>query len=92
MILDKVHIKKIKSAWEKAEIAEKVSQEKQRNLGLLISQITGVEGFVDHLQGDGMGFTPASNNDTHIPLSDLIRLAEEGEDINEELIIDHLSL
>jgi len=36
--------------------------------------------------------TPESNNDTHISIDDLIKLAESGVEITEELILENISL
>jgi len=90
MILTKKEINRIRAAWKQSEMAEQRSQAAQSRLAAIITETTGVEGNVDHLMGDGMGFTPLSNNDTHIPISDLIGLAESGVDINEEIILLHL--
>ena len=92
MKLTKRQIAKIKNAWRNAVEAEIKAQKCAEILERTINEITGVAGFINHLAGDGFGFTPASNNDTHIQLSYLIELAESGEDITEELILDNLSL
>ena len=92
MVLTPSQIRAIKAGWLKAEKAEEVAQTLASNLGKTISRITGVPGTVDHLQGDGLGFTPFSNDDTHIGVGDLIRLAESGEDITEDLILSNLAL
>ena len=57
----------------------------------IIQETTGVIGNVDLLAGDGFGFTPESNNDTHVGVDDIIKWAENGEEITEELILDRLS-
>jgi hypothetical protein len=92
MELSKQQIKAIKKAWVKAEKAEQMSQIAQGALARLIIEITGVDGYVDVLTGDGMGFTPKSNNDTHIYIGDLIKLAESGIEITEDVILDNLTL
>ena len=53
-------------------------------MSVLINDFTGVEGNCDYLPGDGFGFTPISNNNTHIPLDYLIKFAEKGQDITED--------
>lgn len=63
-----------------------------QELGRLISEFSGVNGECDFLQGDGIGFTPSSNDETHIPVSDLITLAENRQQIDEELILKNLSI
>ena len=70
----------------RAEKLEIQSQNAAGHIASLIEDFTGVVGYVDHLQGDGFGFTPKTNNDTHIPLSELIGIAKKGVDITEEEI------
>ncbi|OFY43982.1 MAG: hypothetical protein A2X18_07585 [Bacteroidetes bacterium GWF2_40_14] len=92
MKLSKFQIVQIDVAHDRAVDLENEAQGAAQALSNLITKITGIDGFVDHLQGDGFGFTPASNNDTHIYIPDLIKLAEQGEDITEKLILNNLSL
>lgn len=92
MKLTRRQIAKIKTAWIKASIAEQKAQELATKLGEIISQYTGVTGSVDHLQGDGHGFTLSVDDDVHIYIGDLIQLAEQGEDITEDLILNNLTL
>jgi hypothetical protein len=92
MILTERQIKKIKDAWIKAERAEHKAHAAAEKLRKAIVKATGVDGQVDYMAGDGHGFTPAINDDTHIYIGDLIKMAEDGEDITEELILDSLAL
>lgn len=86
MILSKKDIKRLELAHEKAINFECKSQLAAQDIASLIEDLTGVVGFVDHLQGDGFGFTPETNNDTHIPISELITIAKEGIDITHDEI------
>lgn len=90
--MKKSDILKLKRAWVKAEKAENAARITAGNLARIITKLTGVDGYVDYLQGDGLGFTPVSNNDTHIYIGDLIKIAESGIDITEEVILDNLTL
>lgn len=90
MVLTKSQVLKLKKAHKKAVLAEIKERLAAEKLKQIIVEFTGVDGYVDHLAGDGYGFTPASNNDTHIIMDDLIELAENGEDITEALILKHL--
>lgn len=92
MILTKKEIQELRKSAKKAEILQQKAQQAAKELSLLITKFTGISGSVDYLQGDGFGFTPFCNDDTHIPLDILINLAVEGEDITEELILDNLSI
>ena len=89
MVLSKAQINKIKKAWRKARIAEGKASLAADHLKDVIVEITNVDGNVDQLLGDGFGFTPLSNNDTHIGIRELIELAENGNDITEELILSN---
>ena len=86
----KRQIHKLKTALRKAEKAEELLHTATSQLCELIIESTGLEGNVDHLTGDGFGFTPASNDRTHIAVDELIKLAESGLDITEEEIPDRL--
>jgi hypothetical protein len=92
MKLTNLEITQIKAAYKRAFELENKAQCAEQSLSNLITRVTGIDGFVDLLSGDGFGFTPASNNDTHIYIPDLIKLAEQGKDITEELILSNLSL
>lgn len=82
----------LKRALEKAENVEIAAQIAAQELCQRIVEITGVTGFVDHLQGDGFGFTPESNNDTHVPVEFIIdKLAADGE-CPEEWMLKNLSI
>lgn len=91
MKLTKRQIQKLKTAFKNAEKAESMFASATGNLASVIIDITGVNGHVGHLAGDGFGFTPESNNDTHIGIDKLIELAEQGIEITEAEIIDHLT-
>lgn len=92
MKLTKRQTQKIRTAHKKALNAENLYSLAMQDLCDTISGITGVEGNVDYLQGDGFGFTPEVNNDTHIPIDLLIDFAEKEKDINIDLILNNLSL
>ena len=61
-----------------------------RKIASTIEKATGVPGHVDFLTLDGFGFTPESNDDTHVLVSEIIQWAENGENITEEFILDRL--
>jgi hypothetical protein len=90
MKFTKRQIIKLRKALDEANYFERKSQESAKDLAELITELTKVNGFVDYLQGDGFGFTPQSNNDTHILISDLIKHFEMGYDITEKFILDNL--
>jgi hypothetical protein len=92
MILNKKQIAELKREHLKAEKAERKLSFARQGIAMLIQDFTGIEGECDLLQGDGFGFTPNSNNDTHIPIDDLIKHAETGQDITEEFILRNLSI
>lgn len=92
MKLTKRQIQKIKTALKQAEKAENILDTATGNLAFVIIEATGVDGNVDHLKGDGFGFTPLSNDDTHIVIEHLIKMAEDGVEITEEVILDNLSI
>ena len=79
-------------ALKQAEKAENRFIIATGNLASVIIELTGVDGNVDHLQGDGFGFTPLSNDDTHITIEHLIKMAEDGIEITEEIILDNLTI
>lgn len=92
MKLTKRQIQKIKTALKQAEKAEKMLSGATGNLAYVIIEATGVDGNVDYLPGDGFGFTPLSNDDTHIIIEHLIEMAEDGIEITETVILDNLSI
>jgi superfamily I DNA/RNA helicase len=89
--MKKNQILKLKQALKKAQKFENQAQMAAQTLAALIEEFTGVIGSVDHLQGDGFGFTPESNNDTHVGIDEIIKWALNGEEITEQLILDRLS-
>lgn len=91
MILTKQQIRKIEYAWQQAQNAQDIADEKTKVLNSVIVEITGIKGSTDYLMGDGFGFTPKSNDDTHIYLGDLLDFAKEGASITEEFILDNLT-
>ena len=92
MKLTKRQIQKLKASLKRANKAEQIFANEMQDLTSIITQITGVEGNVDYLSGDGFGFTPLSNNDTHIIIEKLIDIAEDGKEITEEVILDNLTI
>ena len=90
MYLTKEQIQQIKRAYKKAERAEQKFSSEIGNLASIITSITGVDGHVDYMMGDGFGFTPLSDDNTHSTIDELIELAEDGVDITEKEILDHL--
>ncbi len=91
MLLSKREVQKIKRAYKQAVAAEGRFVVALGNLSSIITEATCVAGHVDHLKGDGFGFTPESSNHDHIPIDLLIKLAENGE-INEAIILQNLSI
>ena len=89
--MEKSEIRKLKAALNKAEQLESRLLSQMGEIAKIIQEITGVVGNVDLLAGDGFGFTPESNNDTHVGVDDIIKWAENGEESTEELILDRLS-
>jgi len=89
--MKKNQILKLKQALKKAQKFENQAQMAAQTLAALIEEFTGVIGSVDHLQGDGFGFTPELNNDTHVGIDEIIKWALNGEEITEQLILDRLS-
>ncbi len=91
MLLSKREVQKIKRAYKQAVAAEGRFVATMGNLSSVITETICVAGHVDHLKGDGFGFTPESSNHDHIPISLLISIAEGGE-INESIIFQNLSI
>jgi len=92
MKLNKEQINKIKKAHKNVEDLENKLSGAIGNLASIITDITNIEGNVDFLQGDGFGFTPRLNNNTHITIEKLIDLAEKGVDITEGEILNNLTI
>ncbi len=92
MKLKKRQIQRIRTALKRANKANSKMMSATEDLASVIIEETAVNGNVDHLMGDGFGFTPESNNDTHIPIDLLIEIAENGEDITEEVILKNLTI
>ena len=92
MKLTKRQIQKIKTAHKQAVKAENMLAGATGHLASVIIDATGVNGNVDHLMGDGFGFTPESNDDTHIAIDRILELAENGEEITEAVILDNLTI
>ena len=61
MNLTKKQIKELKKELAKGEKAIRAMAE--QSITALIEEFTGVEGHVDHLTGDGLGFMPKANED-----------------------------
>jgi hypothetical protein len=91
MILTKQQIRKIEYAWQQAQKAQDIAEQKANDLKIAIVETLGIKGHVDYFPGDGLGFTPESNNDTHIYIGHLIDLAKDGTDITENFILDNLA-
>ena len=92
MKLSEKQIQKIKIALKKAEIAKNRFDDATGILTFEIIKATGVDGHVDYLSGDGFGFTPLSNNHTHMVIRSIIKMAEDGIDITEAVILDNLTI
>jgi 23S rRNA C2498 (ribose-2'-O)-methylase RlmM len=90
MILNKTDITRLKKALDKATRLERESQLAAQNIATIIEEITGIEGNIDHFLDDGFGFTPLSDNDTHVSIDWLIEKATNGTDITEKFILDNL--
>lgn len=92
MYLTKKQIKQLESALKKADNLERKANIAAQEIAFLIESITGICGYVDHLQGDGFGFTPEINGHTHIPVSELILIAKHGTAITIEEILERASI
>jgi hypothetical protein len=92
MKLTKKQINALKKKHKKAQIAQYEFSMATQSLGALIEEFTKIQGQCDWLTGDGFGFTPSSDDDTHIPIDDLIKYAEDGVEITEEFILENLSI
>ena len=89
--MKKSEINKLRKALKKANELENKLANQVGEIASIINDATGIIGTVDYLAGDGFGFTPESNNDTHVGIDEIIKWAENGENITEELILDRLS-
>ncbi|MCU7559117.1 hypothetical protein N4T42_02215 [Riemerella anatipestifer] len=92
MILTKEQIKKLKKANSKAMKAENALSSALQGVAMLIEDFTEIEGECSFLAGDGVGFNPNSERNTHIPIDSLIKEAEKGVDINRDYILENLSI
>lgn len=92
MKLNKKQIASLKKAHLRAEKAANEFSIATQAIAEIITDLTGINGNCDHLSGDGFGFTPSSNDDTQIPINELIEHAENGIDITEEFILGNLSI
>lgn len=90
--MKKSDINKLKNANAKAEKLFNQFLGQMEKIALIIEESTGIKGNVDHLMGDDLGFTPESNNDTHMPVCDIIKAAENGIEITEDFILENLSI
>lgn len=91
MKLDKQQTAKIRLLYKKAEVSQSKAMKCREELRNAIVKFTGVDGFVDYFSDDGFGFTPKSDNDTHVSIDFILHKAMDGIDITEELILDNLS-
>jgi hypothetical protein len=89
--MKKIEINKLKIALRKANRLENELAGQVGEIALIIEKATGVIGSVDYLAGNGFGFTPLSNNDTHVGVDEIITWALNGEIITEELILNRKS-
>lgn len=89
--MENIDIKRLKKALKQAHYLENKLTSAIGEIASIIEESTGIVGYVDYLAGDGFGFTPQSNNDTHVGIDEIIKWAEEGEMITEELILDRKS-
>lgn len=92
MILSKKQICELKKGLKKAKLAEIKLSMATQSISMLISKFTGIEGECDLLTGDGFGFMPRSGDYVHIPVVDLIKHAEKGQDITEDFVLQNLSI
>ncbi|MDY3528883.1 hypothetical protein PG593_03695 [Riemerella anatipestifer] len=92
MILTKEQIKELKKANSKAMKAENALSLALQEIGMLIEDFTEIEGHCSFLTGDGVGFNPNSEKNTHIPIDTLIKEAEKGTDITLDYVMKNLSI
>ncbi|MDY3521327.1 hypothetical protein PG614_02440 [Riemerella anatipestifer] len=92
MMLNKKQIKELKKANSKAMKAENALSSALQEIGMLIEDFTEIEGHCSFLTGDGVGFNPNSERNTHIPIDTLIEDAEKGVDINRDYVLENLSI
>jgi len=92
MVLTKKQVRTLQLALKMASKLECQAQLAAQKIACLIEEFTGIVGYVDHLQGDGFGFTPETNDDTHIPISELIEIAKDGIDITHKVIDSRRSI
>lgn len=89
--MKKSEVNKLKTALKKANKLENELSGQVGKIASIIKDATGIEGNVDFLAGDGFGFTPISNDDTHVGIDEIIKWAENGKIITEEFILDRLT-
>ena len=89
--MKKNEISRLKTALKKANRLENQLAGQIGIMARMIEDSTGVVGNIDLLAGDGFGFTPESNDDTHVGIDEIIKWAENGEIITEQLILDRRS-
>lgn len=92
MILTKAQILEIEKAYNKANKLQLQANAACVNLSEVIERVTGVACSVDYLPGDGFGVTPVSDDDTHVPVYKLLEDAKDGIEIDEEYMLDNLSI
>ncbi|MDY3528886.1 hypothetical protein PG593_03710 [Riemerella anatipestifer] len=92
MILNKQQIKALKKANSKAMKAENALSSALQGVAMLIEDFTEIEGECSFLAGDGVGFNPNSERNTHIPIDRLIKEAEKGTDITLDYVMKNLSI
>ena len=92
MILTKKQISEIERWHKKAKKAQSDLSIATQGIAISIQDFTGVDGECDLLQGDGFGFTPLSNNDTHIPIDHFIQHAKNKIDITADFINSNRSI
>lgn len=88
----KVQIRKVKSIYKKAKKAQLLAEGLAGDLAAAINDITELDGHVDHLSGDGFGYSPSDDDDIHISIDKAIGLLDSGEELNEESVRKNMSL
>lgn len=83
-------VKEMRLALDRAVRARLHSENTIQLLQEKIEEVINIKGFVD-FTGDGFGFTPETNDLNHVPIPLLIEMADSGEEITEEVLLDNLS-